>query len=93
MNQTVSIAEIKSRLSDYVAKSDFKGDRFIITKRNKPVAALVSIDDLQAIEQQEEKEGLISAVGKWKDFQEMEKILEDVFSSRKSGGMGRDVSL
>jgi len=93
MNNTISIAEMKKNLSEYVASSNYQKERYIITKRNKPVAALVTLEDLQAIEQKEEKAGLFQVIGKWEDFDEITKILDDLNSIRKSGGGGRDVSL
>lgn len=90
---TVSVANAKSRLSELIAKSSFGHERFIITRRNKPVAALVSMDDLQIIEQYEERQGLMSIVGKWPEFEDVASSLEDLRSLRKQGGSGRDVSL
>ena len=93
MSQTVSVAEMKSHLSEYISKSTYKKERFIITKRNKQVAALVNIDDLQLIEQKEERMGLASLIGKWKAFDEVEKCLKDIPKLREKGGSGRNVSL
>jgi prevent-host-death family protein len=90
---TVSVAEAKSHLSELISKSSFGHDRFVITRRNKPVAALVSLEDLQIIEQHEERRGLMSIAGKWSGFEEVASSLEDLCSLRESGGSGRDVSL
>ncbi len=89
----VSVANAKSHLSELIAKSSFGHERFIITRRNKPVAALVSLEDLQIIEQHEERQGLISVAGKWSNFEEVSSSLEDLRSLRGSGGSGRNVSL
>jgi len=89
---TVSVANAKSHLSELIAKSSFGHERFIITRRNKPIAALVSLEDLQIIEQHEERQGLISVAGKWSDFEEVSSSLEDLSSLRKSDGSGRNVS-
>ena len=89
----VPVAEMKSRLSEYIAESHYKHERFIITKRNKPVAALVSVDDLQRIEQSSEREGLFSVIKKWKGFEEIEDILNDLDGIRETGGESRDVSI
>jgi len=91
--QKVSVANAKSHLSELIAKSSFGHERFVITRRNKPVAALVSLDDLQIIEQHEERQGLMSVTGKWPHFEEVSYSLNDLHSLRKSGGSGRDVSL
>jgi prevent-host-death family protein len=90
---TVSVANAKSHLSELIAKSSFGHERFIITRRNKPIAALVSLEDLQIIEQHEERQGLINVAGKWAGFEEVSSSLEDLRSLRKSGGSGRNVSL
>ena len=89
----VSIVEVKSRLSEIVAKSAYNQERYIITKRNKPVAALVSIEDLMILEQHQEKAGLAEIAGKWKNFDEVAEALNDLSGLRTSGGSGRDVSL
>ena len=46
----ISVAETKSHLSEIIAKSVHGHERFIITRRDKPVAAIVSLDDLKIIE-------------------------------------------
>lgn len=93
MSNTVSIAEMKKNLSEYVAQSNYQKKRYIITKRSKPVAALVNLEDLKAIEQKEEKGGLLQVIGKWEDFDEITNILNDLDYLRKEGGDGRNVSL
>jgi prevent-host-death family protein len=82
-NKDVSIAEMKNNLSQYVAESFVKGTRFVITKRNKPVAALVHIEDLKIVEQHREREGLLQAIGKWKNFEEVAKPIKDPSKLRK----------
>jgi len=88
----VSVAEAKSHLSELIAKSTYNNEKFIITRRNKPVAALVSIDDLRIIEQYEQRQGLSSLVGKWEGFDEIAQYLSDLDAIRKLGGDARDVS-
>ncbi len=90
---TVSVANAKSHLSELIAKSSYAHERFVITRRNKPVAALVSLEDLQIIEQHEERQGLASIVEKWKGFEEVAENLEDLQQLRQEGGSGRNVSL
>ncbi|MEZ5538253.1 MAG: type II toxin-antitoxin system Phd/YefM family antitoxin [Thiolinea sp.] len=90
---TVSVAETKAHISELIAKSQHSHERFIITRRNKPVAALVSIEDLKLLEQQQEKQGLAAIAGKWADFEEVITGMGDLSTLRSSGGGGRDVSL
>jgi prevent-host-death family protein len=90
--QKVSVATAKSHLSELIAKSAYHNEKIIITRRNKPIAALVSIDDLRIIEQHEERKGLASIAGKWTGFDEISIHIEDLDSIRANGGGGRDVS-
>lgn len=89
----VSVANAKSHLSELIAKSAYARKRFIITRRNKPVAALVSLEDLQIIEQHEERQGLATIAAKWQGFEEVAEAIEDLHELRKDGGAGRNVSL
>jgi len=89
----VSVAEAKSRLSELIAKSAHGHERIIITRRDKPVAALVSLDDLKIIEQHQEIQGLAAVASSWQDFEEVAATLDDLAGLRRQGGKGRDVSL
>ena len=89
----VSVAEAKSHFSEIIAKSAFGHERFIITRRNKPVAVLVSLADLEILEQHEDRQGLASMVGQWNNFDEVAAVLDDLESFRQTGGSGRNVSL
>jgi prevent-host-death family protein len=88
----VAIAEVKSRLSEYAARSAFGGERIVITRRGKPLAALVSLNDLADLEQLDKKAGLASVIGKWEDFEEIELSVAEAVAERYQGGE-RDVSL
>ena len=90
---TVSVAEIKAHISELIARSQHEHERFIITRRNRSVAALVSIEDLRLLEQHQEKQGLAAIAGQWKNFDEVIDGMGDLSSLRDAGGMGRDISL
>ena len=89
---TVSVANAKSHLSELIAKSSYGHERFIITRRNKPVAALVSLKDLQIIEQHIERQGLAVIAGKWEGFDEVADSIEDLHKLRQDTGNRQDVS-
>ncbi|HMT55171.1 MAG TPA: type II toxin-antitoxin system Phd/YefM family antitoxin [Saprospiraceae bacterium] len=94
MNATpISIAEAKSHISELIAKSQHSQKRFVLTRRDKPVAAIVSLADLQWLEQREERKGLASITAQWQGFEEVAEHLENLNNLRNQGGMGRDVSL
>jgi prevent-host-death family protein len=90
-NKVVSVAEVKSHFSEYVSKVAYASEKFIITKRGKPLVALVSIEDLKNIMANEEAKGLSEIIGKWKNFEEIEDDINKIYSSRKKD-KGRDVS-
>lgn len=90
---SISVAKAKSHISELIAKSQFSHERFIITKRDKPVAALVSLDDLKILEQYGEKQGLAAIAGKWQGFEEVADAMGKIENLREGGGKGRDVSL
>lgn len=90
---TISVANAKSHLSELIAKNAYAHERFVITRRNKPVAALVSLEDLQISEQHEERQGLASIGAKWKGFEEVAVSLKDLPQLRQDSGSSQNVSL
>jgi prevent-host-death family protein len=86
------VAEVKARLSEYVSLSSSQGTRIIITRRGKPVAALVSLVDLQTLSQAEQRKGLAELIGKWEGFEEITESIERAYRIGRTGGQ-RDVSL
>jgi prevent-host-death family protein len=81
----VSVAETKSHLSELIARSAHGRERFVITRRNRPAAALVSLEDLRIIEQHEERQGLAAVAGSWPDFDEVAEALGDIAEIRRTG--------
>jgi len=90
---SISVANAKTHFSEIIAKSAHGRERFIITRRDKPVAAIVSLDDLKIIEQHQEHQGLAAVASAWPDFEEVAKAVVDLDELRRQGGEGRDVSL
>jgi prevent-host-death family protein len=90
-SKILSVAEAKSRFSEYVSKVAYAGHRYVITKRGKPLVALVSIEDLENIQTRGDTEKISDIVGKWENFDEIEKDIAKSYDSRKED-RGRDVS-
>ena len=90
-NKVLSVAEAKSRFSEYISKVAYAGKRYVIAKRGKPLVAIVSIEDLENIEASRESDRISEIVGKWNGFEEIEDDINKAFSSRKED-RGRDVS-
>ncbi len=90
---SISVANAKSHLSEIIAKSAHGHERFVITRRDKPVAAIVSLEDLKILEQYQERQGLAAVASSWPDFEEVAAAMSDLREHRRQGGEGRDVSL
>jgi prevent-host-death family protein len=86
------VAELKARLSEYVSLSASRGERIVITRRGKPVAALVSLEDLQTLSQAEKRKGLSELIDRWEDFEDIAGSIDRIYRSRRDNGQ-RDVSV
>ena len=86
----VSIAKIKSHFSEYISKVAYSNERVIITKRNKPIAAILNIKDLKNLDQNQQQ-GLQTCLRKWPHFEEIVKDIEVVYQARNTDEF-RDVS-
>jgi antitoxin YefM len=51
MTESVSLAEVKNRLSEYVDRVEREHERVVITKHGRPAAVVISIDDLESLEE------------------------------------------
>jgi hypothetical protein len=73
--------------------------RFIIQKRDRPLAALVSVEDLERLEHLQAVPASfhwpLALVGAWGDLledSEIDSLVEDIYASREKD-MGRPVEL
>jgi len=49
MTTVAGTAEIKARLSEFLSRVIVRGDRVIVARPGRPVAALVGLDDLRRL--------------------------------------------
>ena len=54
-DEDISLADLRARLGDLVSRVSYKHDRIVITKHGKPVAALISGEDLEFFENLEDR--------------------------------------
>ena len=101
MARRVSAAQAKAQLSALVAEAAYAGHHIIIERRGKPLAALVSMADLERLEQEPvAPTGLLAAVGAlalvgaWKELEDsdLDSLVADIYASRENE-MGRPVEL
>jgi prevent-host-death family protein len=82
--ETLSAAEAKSRFAEALRRAE-GGDVVVITRYGKPVAALVSADDLAGVRRlraSSPKDGLAGLVGRWDDGAELADEVDRVVAER-----------
>jgi hypothetical protein len=62
----------------------YKRERFLLQRRGKPMAALVSAEVLERLEEEPvAPKGLLAAIGAWADFDELEQVVADIYQQRE----------
>jgi prevent-host-death family protein len=71
MASRVSAAQAKAQLSELVSNVAHQGSHYIIERRGKPVAALVTVGELEELERMRPKAerslGALALVGAWRE--------------------------
>lgn len=100
MTTGYSTAEVKSRFSEMLGRVRHGRERLVVLRRGKPVAALVSLDDLHRLEalDREQKTGtpaaahpIMKAAGGWADYAGADELLAEIYAARKN--VGREIDL
>jgi len=79
MGNSISVAEAKAALSEYIRQVE-AGFPVMITRHGKPVAALVQPKELEHLERLRKagpEKGLACIAGGWEDSGELVRILEE----------------
>ena len=81
---TIGVGEAKKRFSEIMSRVVYGGERFIVSRRGKPMVALVPADDLAMLEEQAAApRGLMAAVGALEDFEELDDIVKEIYRQRE----------
>ena len=78
MENNISVAVAKATFSECIRRVE-AGNPVLITRRGKPVAALVSPNDLEHLERLRKagpENGLASIVGGWENSEELASVLD-----------------
>ena len=86
--KTVTVAEFKRRFSELIGEVKYRGERIVIARRRTPIAAVVSLDDLERLgagpsAAAPKKIGLLAAIGAWGDDEELDRIVKDIYAARE----------
>jgi prevent-host-death family protein len=94
----VSAAQAKAHLSALMAEVAYGGEHVVIERRGKPLAALVSIADLERLDQGQaisaRARGALALVGAWRDVddEKLDQLVSDIYARREED-TGRPVEL
>ena len=86
MSKKIGVAEVKEHFSAVISEVSLKGEHFVIEKKGKPMAAMVSVKELDMIEvskRREKRKGLLAAIGAWEDFDDLEKLVTTIYEGRR----------
>ncbi len=79
-----SVADAKKNLSELMSRTAYNNERFLIQRRDKPMAALVSVEDLARLEKDTAApKGLLAAVGALADFDGLDSMIEEIYRQRE----------
>ncbi len=99
MTKSFSTADIKARLSEMIGKVVYGHERLIVLRRGKPVAALVSLQDLRRLEELEAAAAkqpnvhpIMRAFGGWADRDDLDALTSEIYEHR-AATHGREVDL
>lgn len=99
MAEKVRATEAKVQFSALMARVGYGGERFIIERRGRPLAALVGVEDLKRLESERGDTtsrplGAIALVGAWGEVEErdVDTVLQDTYAGREQD-TGRPVDL
>jgi len=99
MAKSFSTADIKARLSEMISKVVYGHERVVVLRRGKPVAAIISLEDLQRLElldsttdEQLASHPIMRAFGGWADREDLDALVSEIYSAREAA-TGREVEL
>ena len=86
MTRVITIAEAGEALSEVIERAAATGERILISREGKPIAAIVSAEELKRLDYQkhEPQPGTLAEVaGQWEHFEEVEPYIEEVYQARQ----------
>ena len=98
MVKRVSSSQAKAQFSALMAEVAYGGKHIIVERRGKPIAALVSVDDVAYLGQtrasSDEPRGALALVGAWKAAgdEQLDEVIADIYAAREQE-TGRRVDL
>jgi prevent-host-death family protein len=66
VNIAVSVSQLKNELSEYLNRAAFGGERIVVTSRDRPKAAVISMADLERFEDLEDAQAAREALAAYR---------------------------
>jgi prevent-host-death family protein len=80
MTETLGVADAKRRFAELIDRVR-AGERFVVTRRGRPVLALVPPDESR--DEETRPVGLAALAGALADWDELDEIVEEIYASRR----------
>ncbi len=89
MSSEIGVAEVKRRFSEFLTRVEIQGERVLIRRRGRTVAALVPVGEMPAVDEPQGKgaRGILAAAGAFEDEEEWEAFLK---ATRRARSNARD---
>jgi prevent-host-death family protein len=81
--ETLPVAEAKRRFAEIADRVAGEGRRYVITRRGKPVMALVPVSDVERLLERRPPLGLAAGAGLFADAPEVLDAIDDAVRSRR----------
>ncbi len=85
MTRTISTGELRQRLADMLNQARYAKDRIIVERNGKPIAAIISLEDLQTYEALEDAADIADAAKAEEGGKPLEEFLRELESEADEG--------
>ncbi len=101
MTLTVDTSQVKAQFSEFIGRVTFGRERVLVLRRGKPVAALVSVEDLRRLEvadrthvttEKPVEHPIMKVYGRWAGPDDWDAVLEEIYADRLAS-TGREIEL
>lgn len=99
--QSVDTSVTKAQLSEFIGRVAYGKERLLVLRRGKPVAALVSVEDLWRLEVSDQTQAtaekpaehpIMKVYGRWAGRDDWDTLLEQIYVDRLASA-GREIEL
>jgi prevent-host-death family protein len=101
MTLSVDTSQVKAQLSEFIGRVAFGHERVLVLRRGKPVAALVTVEDLRRLEALDQAQTaderpaqhpIMKVYGRWAGPDDWDAVLEEIYADRLAS-TGREIDL